>query len=310
MRVVVAGGAGFVGSHLCDALLARGDEVVAVDDLSTGSTANLAAAREHRGFELVERDVTASADVEGQVDAVCNLASPASPPRYLSMPLETLRVGADGTRNLLELAGRHDARLVHASTSEVYGDPKEHPQREGYWGNVNPIGPRSVYDEAKRYAEALVMAHNRTLGTHVGIARIFNTYGPRLDPRDGRVVSTFIVQALRGEPLTVHGDGTQTRSLCYVDDLVAGLLALLDADATGPMNLGNPDEHTMLDLAHLVIAATGSSSPVVFGARPADDPERRCPEISLATATLGWSPTVAIGDGLARTIAYFRARGA
>jgi len=222
VRVVVAGGAGFVGSHLCDALLARGDEVVAVDDLSTGSTANLAAAREHRGFELVERDVTVSADVEGQVDAVCNLASPASPPRYLSMPLETLRVGADGTRNLLELAGRHDARLVHASTSEVYGDPKEHPQREGYWGNVNPIGPRSVYDEAKRYAEALVMAHNRTLGTHVGIARIFNTYGPRLDPRDGRVVSTFIVQALRGEPLTVHGDGTQTRSLCYVDDLVDG----------------------------------------------------------------------------------------
>jgi dTDP-glucose 4,6-dehydratase len=226
------------------------------------------------------------------------------------MPLETLRVGADGTRNLLEVARRHDARLVHASTSEVYGDPEEHPQREGYWGNVNPIGPRSVYDEAKRYAEALVMAHHRTLGTRVGIARIFNTYGPRLDPRDGRVVSTFIVQALSGEPLTVHGDGTQTRSLCYVDDLVAGLVALLDADATGPVNLGNPDEHTMLDLAHLVIAATGSSSPVVFVDRPKDDPERRCPDISLATATLGWSPAVAIDDGLARTIAYFRARGA
>jgi dTDP-glucose 4,6-dehydratase len=307
VRVVVAGGAGFLGSHLCDALLARGDEVVALDNLSTGSAANLAAARERPGFELIERDVTVSADVDGPVDAVCNLASPASPPRYLALPLETLRVGAEGTRLLIELAEANGARFLHASTSEVYGDPLEHPQRETYLGNVNPVGPRSVYDEAKRFAEALAAAHHRTLGTDVGIARIFNTFGPRLHPGDGRVVSTFIVQALRGEPLTVHGDGTQTRSLCYVDDLVAGLVALLDARALGPINLGNPDELTMLELAHRVIAAAGSPSTVVHVERPVDDPERRCPDITLAGEVLGWAPRVAVDDGLARTIAHFRA---
>ena len=307
MRVVVAGGAGFLGSHLCDALLARGDEVVALDNLCTGAVGNLAGARSSDAFSFLERDVTVCVDVDGTIDAVMNLASPASPPAFLALPLETLSVGAEGTRRLLELAARHTARFVHASTSEVYGDPTEHPQREGYWGNVNPIGPRSVYDESKRFAEALTMAHHRSLGADVGIARIFNTYGPRLAPGDGRVVSNFITQALRGEPLTVYGDGTQTRSLCYVDDLVAGLLALLDRTATGPINLGNPDERTMLELAHRVLEATGSTSGVVHLALPVDDPVRRRPDVSLAASALGWAPEVPFEVGLAATIEHFRA---
>jgi dTDP-glucose 4,6-dehydratase len=307
VRVVVAGGAGFVGSHLCDALLARGDEVVALDNLCTGSAANLARARATRGFTFLERDVAVDGDVDGPVDAVLNLASPASPPAYLAMPLETLAVGSEGTRRMLELAERHGARFVHASTSEVYGDPLEHPQRESYWGNVNPIGPRSVYDESKRFAEALTMAHHRARGADVGIARIFNTYGPRLAPGDGRVVSNLIVQALTGEPLTIYGDGTQTRSPCYVDDLVAGLLALLASDATGPVNLGNPDELTVLELAERVLAATGSSSPIVHQPLPVDDPARRRPDVTLARELLGWSPVTGLDDGLARTVEHFRA---
>jgi dTDP-glucose 4,6-dehydratase len=306
VRVVVAGGAGFVGSHLCDALLARGDEVVALDNLSTGSMDNLVDAQVRPLFVFRCCDVSACADVDGEVDAVMNLASPASPPVYLSMPLETLSVGAEGTRRLLELAAHHSARFVQASSSEVYGDPTVHPQREDYWGNVNPIGPRSVYDESKRFAEALTMAHHRALGTDVGIARIFNTYGPRLAPGDGRVVSTFIVQALGGEPLTVFGDGTQTRSPCFVDDLVRGLLQLLDRDVTGPVNLGNPAELTVLDLAHRILTATGSDSSIVHTDLPVDDPVRRRPDVSLAASLLDWAPTIDLDEGLTRTVAHFR----
>ncbi|HEV3328255.1 MAG TPA: NAD-dependent epimerase/dehydratase family protein [Acidimicrobiales bacterium] len=306
MRVVVAGGAGFLGSHLCDALLARGDEVVALDNLSTGSMENLAAAQAMPSFTLHERDVSVRADVDGAVDAVMNLASPASPPTYLSLPLETLAAGAEGTRRLLELAERSSARFVQASSSEVYGDPAVHPQREDYWGNVNPVGPRSVYDESKRFGEALTIAHHRALGTDVGIARIFNTYGPRLTPGDGRVVSTFIVQALHGEPLTVFGDGTQTRSPCFVDDLVRGLIALLDHDVVGPVNLGNPEELTVLEVAHRVIAATGSESSIVHKDLPVDDPARRRPDVSLAASLLDWAPRVGFDEGLATTVAHFR----
>jgi dTDP-glucose 4,6-dehydratase len=306
VRVVVAGGAGFVGSHLCDALLARGDEVVALDNLSTGSLDNVTAAQASTAFAFLDCDVSASVDVDGAVDAVMNLASPASPPTYLSMPLETLAVGAEGTRRLLELAAHHSARFVQASSSEVYGDPTVHPQPEDYWGNVNPIGPRSVYDESKRFGEALTMAYHRALGADVGIARIFNTYGPRLAAGDGRVVSTFIVQALRAEPLTVFGDGSQTRSPCFVDDLVRGLLQLLDRDVTGPVNLGNPAELTVLDLAHRILKATGSDSAIVYKDLPEDDPVRRRPDVSLAASLLDWAPTVDLDEGLARTVAHFR----
>jgi dTDP-glucose 4,6-dehydratase len=307
VRAVVAGGAGFLGSHLCDALLSRGDEVLALDDLSTGTLDNLAGAREHPGFTFRECNVSLGADVDGAIDAVYNLASPASPPAYLARPLETLAVGSEGTRHLLELAMARGARFVHASTSEVYGDPEEHPQRESYWGNVNPIGPRSVYDESKRFAEALTMAHHRAKGADVGIARIFNTYGPRLSPGDGRVVSNFVVQALRGEPLTLYGDGAQTRSFCYVSDLVAGLLALGAADVTGPVNLGNPFELTMRELADRVLEATGSSVGVVPAPLPEDDPTRRRPDVTLAKELLGWEPVVGFDEGLARTIEHFRA---
>jgi len=306
VRVVVAGGAGFVGSHLCDALLARGDEVIALDNLCTGSMRNLIAAERHDTFHFIECDVSLDIPDVGAVDAVMHLASPASPPAYLAMPLETLAVGSEGTRRLLELAAGNGARFVLASTSEVYGDPLEHPQREEYWGNVNPIGPRSVYDESKRFAEALTFAHHRALDAAIGIARIFNTYGPRLSPGDGRVVSTFIAQALRGDPLTVFGDGSQTRSLCYVSDLVAGLIALLDTDVIGPVNLGNPLEFTVLEIAQRVLEATGSASTIVYDALPTDDPTRRRPDIARAAALLGWSPVVSFETGLARTIEYFR----
>ncbi|MGP8060133.1 MAG: UDP-glucuronic acid decarboxylase family protein [Acidimicrobiales bacterium] len=304
-RVVVAGGAGFLGSHLCDRLVERGDDVVCLDDLSTGRRDNVAHLESSPRFSMVVADVSREVPVEGPVDAVCNLASPASPPAYLARPLETLAVGSEGTRRLLELADRHGARFLLASTSEIYGDPAVHPQVEAYRGNVDPVGPRSVYDEAKRFAEAITMASHRARGTDVGIARIFNTYGPRLAPGDGRVVSNFVVQALAGEPITVYGDGSQTRSLCFVDDEVAGLLALLGSDETGPVNLGNPDERTILELAREVLAATGSGSEVVFGPLPTDDPTRRCPDISLARRALGWEPTVALRDGLARTVEYF-----
>ncbi len=305
MRVVVAGGAGFLGSHLCDRLLARGDEVVCLDDLSTGSRDNVAHLLEHDGFSLVEADVSREVPVEGPVGAVCHLASPASPPAYLRRPMATLAAGSEGTRRLLALAGTHKARFLLASTSEIYGDPAVHPQVESYRGNVDPVGPRSVYDEAKRFAEALTMAAHRAEGQDVAIVRIFNTYGPRLAPGDGRVVSNFAVQALATEPLTVYGDGSQTRSLCYVDDEVGGLLALLDSDLTGPVNIGNPDERTVLDLARRVLAATGSRSEVVFRPLPTDDPTRRCPDIALARQALGWEPTTSLDEGLARTVEHF-----
>jgi dTDP-glucose 4,6-dehydratase len=308
-RVVLTGGAGFVGSHLADALVARGDRVVCVDDLSTGAAENVAGLSANPSFELLISDVSEALAVDGPVDAVLHFASPASPPDYLARPLETLAVGSEGTRRALALATDRGARFILASTSEVYGDPAEHPQTETYWGHVNPVGPRSVYDEAKRFAEALTMAWHRTRGTDVGIVRIFNTYGPRLRPGDGRVVSNFIVQAVDGEPLTVYGDGNQTRSLCFVSDEVAGILALLDSGMTGPVNIGNPDEHSVLGLAHIVLEVTGSSSGIVHLPLPVDDPTRRCPDISLARRQLGWEPKVGLHDGLERTAAYFMAGG-
>ncbi|MGH8987521.1 MAG: UDP-glucuronic acid decarboxylase family protein [Acidimicrobiales bacterium] len=307
-RVVVAGGAGFLGSHLCERLVARGDDVVCVDDLSTGTEGNVAHLEASRRFSFVLADVSVQVPVDGRVDAVFHLASPASPPAYLARPLETLAAGSEGTRHLLELAQRSRARCVLASTSEVYGDPEVHPQPEDYRGNVDPVGLRSVYDEAKRFAEALTMAAHRARGVDVGIARIFNTYGPRLSPGDGRVVSNFCVQALRGDPLTVYGDGTQTRSLCYVDDQVDGLLALLDAPVTGPVNIGNPDERTVAELASKVLTVTGSRSPVEHGPLPPGDPRRRCPDVALARRLLGWEPKVSLDDGLARTASWFRER--
>lgn len=306
-RVVVTGGAGFLGSHICERLLARGDQVVCVDDFSSGRRSNVEALRGRPEFTLIEADVAVALPVPGPVDQVLHLASAASPVDYLERPLETLAVGSEGTRHCLELAAAHRARFLLASTSEVYGDPALHPQPEHYWGNVNPIGPRSVYDEAKRFAEALTMAWHRLGRVHVGIARIFNTYGPRLRPGDGRVVSNFIAQALTGRELTVYGDGRQTRSLCYVDDEVTGLLALLDSDLVGPVNVGNPDEHTVLDLAQKIVQLCGSLSPVVHRPLPADDPTRRCPDISQARQELGWEPRVSLEDGLTRTIEWMRA---
>lgn len=310
MRVVVTGGAGFLGSHLCDALVARGDTVVGVDDLSTGRIENVAHLMAEPRFTLVEADVSRSLDVPGRVDAVAHLASPASPVDYHRMPLETLAVGSRGTEHCLELARHRRARFVLASTSEVYGDPLVHPQDEGYFGNVNPTGPRSVYDEAKRFAEALTTAYGRSCGVDVGIVRIFNTFGPRMRPHDGRVVSSFVTQALRGEPLTIYGDGSQTRSFCYVDDLVRGLVAMLDGDEAGPVNLGNPEERTVAELAELVLALTGSTAPVVHLPLPVEDPTRRRPVIDRARERLGWAPAVSTEEGLRRTIAWFAAQPA
>jgi dTDP-glucose 4,6-dehydratase len=308
VRAVVTGGAGFLGSHLCDALLARGDRVVCVDDLSTGRLENVAAHRDDPAFALVVGDVSVAFDIDGPVDAVLHLASPASPPDYLARPLETLAVGSEGTRHGLELAKNHGARFLLASTSEVYGDPAVHPQGETYWGNVNPVGPRSVYDEAKRFAEALTMAWHRTHGIDVAIVRIFNTYGPRLRPGDGRVVSNFLTQALEGRPLTVYGDGSQTRSLCFVSDEIAGILALLDSELTGPVNIGNPDEYSVLDLARRVLEVTDSDSEIVHAPLPVDDPTRRRPDITLARTALGWEPRVGLSEGLRATADYFAGR--
>ncbi|MEZ5134413.1 MAG: UDP-glucuronic acid decarboxylase family protein [Acidimicrobiales bacterium] len=306
-RVVLTGGAGFVGSHLCDALLARGDEVVAIDNFCTGRKANVAHLDGHDGFRLLEADVSAGLpDVGGPVDAVLHFASPASPKDYLALPVETLLVGSAGTHAALELARTHGARFMIASTSEVYGDPLVHPQPEGYWGNVNSVGPRSCYDEAKRYAEAATMAYHRAHGVDVRVLRIFNTYGPRMQVDDGRVVSNFLTQALRGVPLTIYGDGTQTRSFCYVADEVAGILALLDGPLIGPVNIGNPGEFTMLELATLVLELTGSSSPLVHEPLPTDDPKQRRPDIGVARDTLGWEPTISLREGLERSIPYFR----
>jgi dTDP-glucose 4,6-dehydratase len=308
MRVVITGGAGFLGSHLADALLARGDEVVAVDNLSTGRAENVAHLRHHPRFAFSHQDVTRSLEVDGALDAVLHLASPASPVDYLRLPIETLQAGSAGTFRALDLAVACGARFLLASTSEVYGDPEEHPQPETYWGRVNPVGPRSVYDEAKRFAEAATMAHHRELGLDVRISRTFNTYGPRMRPDDGRVVSSFVVAALAGRPLVVHGDGGQTRSFCYVADQVAGLVALLDSDFVGPVNIGNPDEFTVLDLARVVRTLTGTTSEVVFAPLPVDDPLQRRPDITLARAKLAWWPTVGLEDGLRRTIDWFRDR--
>ena len=304
-RVVVTGGAGFVGSHICEALIQRGDDVVAIDNLLTGSVDNISHLFGEKGFVFVEHDVTNYVHVSGPVDAVMHFASPASPVDYLEHPIKTLKVGSLGTHKTLGLAKDKGARYMLASTSEVYGDPKVHPQTEDYWGHVNPIGPRGVYDEAKRFAEAMTMAYHRSHGVDVRIVRIFNTYGPRMRPHDGRVVSNFIVQALEGKDLTVYGEGKQTRSFCYVDDEVAGILALLDSDYVGPVNIGNPNEFTVLELAQKVLEVTGSSSEVVYEPLPVDDPTQRQPDISLARRVLGWEPRVALEEGLHKTAAWF-----
>ncbi|WP_052466071.1 NAD-dependent epimerase/dehydratase family protein [Mobilicoccus massiliensis] len=305
-RAVVAGGSGFLGSHLCTALRARGVEVVSLDNHLTSEATNLAHLADDPGLVALQRDVTHPIDLDGPVDLVLHFASPASPVDYARHPIRTLLSGSEGTRHTLELARATGARYVLASTSEVYGDPLVHPQTETYWGNVNPIGPRSVYDEAKRYGEALTVAYREHHGVDAGIVRIFNTYGPRMRPYDGRAVPTFIRQALAGEPLTVTGGGAQTRSVCYVDDLVSGVLAMADSDEPGPINLGNPVELSVLRLAQDVVAATGSASTIVHIDRPVDDPGLRCPDITLARRRLGWTPHVDWPEGLTRTIDWFR----
>ena len=305
MRVVVTGGAGFLGSHLCRKLLDRGDTVVAVDNLVTGTLDNLADLSGHREFTFVFSDVSNFLHVPGHVDAVLHFASPASPADFERIPIQILKVGSRGTLNTLGLATEKGARYFLASTSEVYGDPLVHPQPETYWGNVNPIGPRGVYDESKRFAEALTMAYHRHHGVDVRIVRIFNTYGPHMRPDDGRVVSNFIVQALAGKPITVYGDGKQSRSFCFVDDEVRGLLALLDSDYVGPVNIGNPTEFTVLELAEKVLALTGSSSELQFAPRPVDDPMQRQPDLTLARSVLGWEPEITLDEGLARTTEWF-----
>ncbi len=304
-RIVVTGGAGFLGSHICDRLLARGDEVVVLDNLITGSVANIEHLFGTPGFTFAEHDVSKFIWVPGDVDAVLHFASPASPKDYLEMPIQTLKVGSLGTHNGLGLAKEKGATFFLASTSEVYGDPQVHPQTEEYWGHVNPVGPRGVYDEAKRFAEAMTMAYHSHHGLDVRIVRIFNTYGPRMRPKDGRVVSNFIMQALQGVPITIYGDGSQSRSFCYVDDEVAGFLALLDSDQIGPINIGNPGEFTMVELAELVLELTGSSSEIVHEPLPVDDPTQRKPDITKARELLGWEPEVELREGLQRTIEHF-----
>jgi UDP-glucuronate decarboxylase len=304
-RFLVTGAAGFLGSHLCDALIARGADVVGLDNYFTGRKENVAHLLQHENFEMVRHDVRQP--YWGEFDVICHLACPASPPFYQRNAIATAKVSFLGALNMLGLAKRTGARILHASTSEVYGDPVEHPQSESYRGNVNPIGPRACYDEGKRIAEALFFDYLRQHDVDIKVARIFNTYGPRMNPKDGRVVSNFIAQALKGEDITIYGDGSQTRSFCYVDDLVRGLLLLIDAprDFTGPVNLGNPDEFTVRQLAELVVAITGSRSKLVTRPLPVDDPRQRCPDISLAREKLGWEPTVALRDGLQRTAAFF-----
>jgi dTDP-glucose 4,6-dehydratase len=303
VRSVVTGGAGFLGSHLCERLLAEGHEVVVLDNLDTGSLQNIEHIRDER-FDFRNVDVTDDVDVEGRVDYVFHLASPASPIDYLRLPLHTLKVGSYGTHHALGLAKFKRARLLLASTSEVYGDPSVHPQPETYWGNVNPLGPRGVYDEAKRYAEALAMAYHRQQGVDTCIARIFNTYGPRMRPNDGRAVPTFMRQAMGGLQITVFGDGTQTRSFCYVDDLIEGLLRLAFSQEHTPVNLGNPEERTLNELAAAIINVTGSSSRIVYESLPIDDPKVRCPDITKAEQLLGWHPVVNLDQGLRRVWEY------
>jgi dTDP-glucose 4,6-dehydratase len=304
-RVVVTGGAGFLGSWVCERLLERGDAVVCVDNFVTGRASNVAHLRHRAGFQVVDCDVSTGIDVGGEVNWVLHLASPASPPDYLMRPIETMKVGSLGTMHALDLAVHTRARFVLASTSEVYGDPLEHPQREDYWGNVNPVGPRAVYDEAKRFSEAVTTAYRTAYGLDSGMIRIFNTYGPRMRLDDGRAIPNFIRQALGGDPLTVAGDGSQTRSICYVDDTVTGLIAYAESQQTEPVNIGNPAELTMLELAKQIRSLTGSSSLIQHIDLPVDDPKVRCPDISRARERLGWEPVIAPVDGLERTIEWF-----
>jgi dTDP-glucose 4,6-dehydratase len=306
LRLVVSGAAGFIGSHLCDRLLGEGHTVTGLDNLLTGSLANLTHLEGNPQFRLIVHDVTQPVEVDGAVDGVLHLASAASPRDYLEHPIQTLEAGSLGTRQMLELARRRHARFLLASTSECYGDPLEHPQAETYWGNVNPIGPRSCYDESKRFAEALTMAYHRTYGLRTNIARIFNTYGPRMKLNDGRVVPAFLDQALRGAPLTVFGDGSQTRSFCYITDMVEGLCRLMLSEERYPVNLGNPREMTILEFAQSIRKLTGARSPIEFQPLPEDDPKRRQPDITKARQLLGWEPQVPLEAGLGETIAYFR----
>jgi len=306
MRVVITGAAGFLGSHLCDRFLADEHDVVGIDNLITGHSDNIAHLTGNPRFRFIRHDVSTYVDVPGRVDGVLHFASPASPIDYLELPIQTLKVGSLGTHNTLGLAKAKGARFFLASTSEVYGDPLEHPQRESYWGNVNPIGPRGVYDEAKRFAEAITMAYHRAHHLDTRIVRIFNTYGPRMRPRDGRVVSNFIVQALNGEPITIYGDGQQTRSFCYVDDEVDGIYSLFMRGDAMPTNIGNPDEYTVAELANMVREITGTKSAIEYKPLPEDDPKVRRPDISRARQLLGWEPKIDVREGLRRTIDYFR----
>ncbi len=305
-RTVVTGGAGFLGSHLCEQLLADGHEVIALDNFLTGTPSNVEHLMENDRFKLVKTDVTEYVHVTGEVDQVLHFASPASPIDYLELPIETMKVGSLGTLHALGLAKEKGARFLLASTSETYGDPQVHPQPETYWGHVNPVGPRGVYDEAKRFSEALTMAYRRTHGVDTAIVRIFNTHGPRMRPNDGRAIPAFASQALTGKPITVAGDGSQTRSIIYVDDLIAGILELLRSDLAGPVNIGNPHETSVLHLAETIKRLTGSDSEIVFIERPTDDPTVRQPDITLARTELGWEPKIGYEEGLERTLAYFR----
>lgn len=306
MRILVTGAAGFLGSHLCDRLLRDGHEILGMDNLVTGSLANVAHLEANPRFRFIQQDVTNQIDIAGPLGGVFHLASPASPVDYLALPIQTLKVGSLGTHKALGVAKAKQARFLLASTSEVYGDPLVHPQPESYWGHVNPVGPRGVYDEAKRFAEAMTMAYHRHHGVDTRIVRIFNTYGPRMRAHDGRVVSNFIVQALKGEPLTIYGDGSQTRSFCYVDDLIDGIVRLFERGSAEPTNIGNPDEFTVRQLAEQVLRLTGSRSRMVEHPLPVDDPRQRRPDITRARSTLGWQPEIALEEGLRRTIAHFK----
>lgn len=306
MQIVVSGAAGFIGSHLCDRLMAEGHSVLAIDNFLTGSRRNLAHLEGHASFQFLQRDITQPLSIEGPVDCVVNLASPASPKDYLEYPIETLDVGSTGTRNMLEVARQKGARFLITSTSECYGDPLVHPQVETYWGNVNPVGLRSCYDESKRFGEALTMAYHRKHGVATNIARIFNTYGPRMKLDDGRVVPAFVDQALQDRPMTIFGDGSQTRSFCYVSDLVDGLYRLMLSNERYPVNLGNPLEMTILDFAERIRRMTGARSEIIFQPLPEDDPKQRKPDIGKARAVLGWEPRVSLEEGLSRTVEYFR----
>ena len=307
MRVLVTGAAGFLGSHLTDRLIGEGHAVIGVDNLSTGDLGNIAHLKNESRFAFEQLDICQPFD-PGKVDAVYNMASPASPPEYLKLAIETLRVGSVGTENTLEIAHKYNAAFLHASTSECYGDPLEHPQTESYWGNVNPVGPRSVYDEAKRYAESLTMAYHRYRGVNTHLVRIFNTYGPRLHPSDGRVISNFMMQALRNERLTVYGDGQQTRSFCFVADLIEGILRLSRSEEHMPTNIGNPVEFTILECAEAILEVTGSKSELVFEPLPQDDPTRRKPDISKAKKILDWEPKVSLREGLKLSLDFFKSK--